>query len=526
MYATIEPRLIALLNDGPPSEPFVPYARLDLPPLDNNILKSSGRPPPLEPSADERSVELSTLSTHQNVPYDRNAAEISTARVLEGKRTLQTSSITGRALGGTSPQSLRKILEDVPDAHHSQSSKRRQRAETSKDEYFQLPQPVKKQKAKQVVPPIIIGLFEPPPNQAALFPPIASSSFHDSHGRNSLNIGPPKGPKTQIPPEVPSKNTDKLDNKVDAGLKCVTKTRKKWTEEETAQLLLGVQAYGVGNWTKILQDPQYKFDGRKPVDLKDRFRTCCPVELRGKSKQGSGLPVKIRDQGCITTSKPGGTAENVPIESEGSSGDENPARMPTKGLQKCRAHRKNLEDLAELGIKEPFRQSARRERRPFSEEEDQAILQGFQEYGTAWAKILKDPRFNLKGRRPTDLRDRLRNKYPEKYNPEEETEHGVKEAASSANQTGNVSSASQMLPAASIPHEPPMTPKGLVQPSTSSNIFRDSFLELLEPPPVTDVPDALSFDWGFNMAPFPNAMGDMDLSRILLDDTWISKKFG
>ena len=169
MYATIEPRLIALLNDGPPSEPFVPYTRLDLPPLDNNILKSSGRPPPLEPDTNSRSVKRSALGAHQNVPYDRDTGKGSTGRVLDGNIAPQASSITGRALGDTSPQSLRKILEDVPDAPQSQSSKRKQRTDNSKDEYFQLPQPVKKQKAKQVVPPIIIGLFEPPPIRLLYF---------------------------------------------------------------------------------------------------------------------------------------------------------------------------------------------------------------------------------------------------------------------------------------------------------------------------------------------------------------------
>jgi hypothetical protein len=308
---------------------------------------------------------------------------------------------------------------------------------------------------------------------------------------------------------------------MDAGIKYVTRTRKKWTEEETSQLLLGVQAHGVGNWTKILQDPQYRFDGRKPVDLKDRFRTCCPAELRGKAKSVSATVGKVGHTPTLSVA-----AEDGLIESESSSADEKHGPAPNKGPQKCRSHRKNLDDLAELGIKEPFKKSGRRERKPFSNEEDQAILQGFQEYGTAWAQILKDPRFSLKGRRPRDLRDRLRNKYPEKYNQEEEVEQSVKEAANSIKQNSHAPLSSQTLPEFSVPQETFTAPKSSAQISFSSAVIKDNFLELLEPPPVTDVPDALSFDWGFNMAPFPNAMGDMDLSRILLDDTWLPKKFG
>ena len=56
MYATIEPRLIALLNNDVPSEPYSTSPSLELPPLhDPNILKASGRPLLLEPDASKRS---------------------------------------------------------------------------------------------------------------------------------------------------------------------------------------------------------------------------------------------------------------------------------------------------------------------------------------------------------------------------------------------------------------------------------------------------------------------------------------
>ena len=158
----------------------------------------------------------------------------------------------------------------------------------------------KKQKAaKQVVPPIIIGLFEPPP-QAALFPPIASSSFHDSHGRNSLNTVPPKLKelKNSSRLEDPASDLDKKRSASKQKPKRDVKARKKWTEDETKNLLLGVHKHGVGRWTDILEDSSFSFNGRSGVDLKDRFRTCCPDELLRNSHRPKGPP-----SGPITTKK-------------------------------------------------------------------------------------------------------------------------------------------------------------------------------------------------------------------------------
>lgn len=61
---------------------------------------------------------------------------------------------------------------------------------------------------------------------------------------------------------------------------------QKWTQPETDDLLRGVAKHGVGRWADILRDPEYHFVGRTAVDLKDRFRTCCPDKLRPRP-QGS-----------------------------------------------------------------------------------------------------------------------------------------------------------------------------------------------------------------------------------------------
>jgi hypothetical protein len=57
----------------------------------------------------------------------------------------------------------------------------------------------------------------------------------------------------------------------------------------------------------------------------------------------------------------------------------------------------------------------RRPRRNFTDEEDQALLKGFREQGPSWVSICKDEAFKEHGRTPTDLRDRLRTRFPEKY---------------------------------------------------------------------------------------------------------------
>ncbi|KAH8759702.1 hypothetical protein BGZ57DRAFT_770591 [Hyaloscypha finlandica] len=499
MNNTIEPRLIALLNDAP-SELYSISPSLELPPLhDPNILKASGRPLLLEPDASKRngkpSTNLQLAPKHKPLipplDDDETTQKGSEAKQKHGK------SAADRTLGNSSPQSLRKILDNDTNTTVAITSKKRNIVETSKDDFVQLPQPPKKQKAaKQVVPPIIIGLFEPPP-QAALFPPIASSSFHDSHGRNSLNTVLPKVTELKDDSRKDSSNDKKAESSQTKARKKDVRPRKKWTEEETAHLLLGVHTHGVGNWTDILEDSSYSFNGRSAIDLKDRFRTCCPAELRGravdtKSSQGpDGSRLKTKSKSSLMS-------ENILIEddeigSTNASGDANVAKQ-----RKSRAHRKKLEDLAQLGIEGPFQKSRRRERRPFSEEEDRAILEGYEIYGPAWTRIQRDPRLNLQSRQPTDLRDRFRNKHPEKFRNEEKTDSGKPKQE-----------ISKALP---------------LQKHFSMFNFKDTdvtFGDQTGMDSSDSLPYTQSFDWNSGIsAPFSNNIGEMDISRLLLDESW------
>lgn len=72
-------------------------------------------------------------------------------------------------------------------------------------------------------------------------------------------------------------------------------------------------------------------------------------------------------------------------------------------------------DTSRREISTAFPKSHRRARRPFTAAEDEAILRGFEKYGAQWQKIKSDPDLNLDTRARTDLRDRFRNKYPDKF---------------------------------------------------------------------------------------------------------------
>ncbi|EDR22355.1 hypothetical protein EDI_335110 [Entamoeba dispar SAW760] len=48
------------------------------------------------------------------------------------------------------------------------------------------------------------------------------------------------------------------------------KKKRRFSEEETQNLIEGVQQFGIGHWKSILN--AYKFDGRSCVDLKDKWR--------------------------------------------------------------------------------------------------------------------------------------------------------------------------------------------------------------------------------------------------------------
>ncbi|KAH6648720.1 hypothetical protein BKA67DRAFT_371100 [Truncatella angustata] len=520
--ATIEPRLIHLLNEStttpkPHHADLPPIKGLDLPKPTN-----AQHPHPTEYGSSQWSDGQDAGSAGQLPPQSMPPLLTLTEDGLGNTGTWKDPSygVEKHLSHHISSQDLRKILDDTPEIQEDSSVKKRH----PKDDFVQLPQPLKKQKASAEMrfPPMIVGLNQPPPD-AALFPSMASTSF-DSRPRSEppkvLSIGKP--PELQAGLEdqaVPSPPPDAERTPTGRLKRRAAKPRRKWTEEETNHLLLGVSKHGVGRWTDILDDNEFSFNERTAGDLKDRFRTCCPDELRASNRVRTDTQQAKSGLSASTKPKKGLMSENILnepeelAESERALSVHNDSDTANK-QRKSRAHRKKLEDLAELGIKGPFKKSQRRGRRPFTEQDDSEILQGFESYGPQWTRIQRDPRFNLSSRQPTDLRDRLRNKYPEKFAGAEKTQLQVKG-------NGLLEPSIDM----NIGHSLDKSKSALLEPQLLHSSSREDMpkwpmsASLMDAPESSQVTQSLFWNEAAGSAFPPAGMGEMDISRLLLDDT-------
>ncbi|KAK0111277.1 hypothetical protein ONS95_001649 [Cadophora gregata] len=395
---TIEPALLARSFHDDTYDQIIEASALgsgQLPPLREVV----GHDVPSRRNDTSKHNEQSTASSFSSQNNGLSGPTSSQEILHLGSGTQQVHGIssTNRALGDSSPQSLRKILGKDTDTTVGRSSKKRPNAEPAKDDFVQLPQPPKKQKtATQIVPPIISGLHDIPAATVPYkFPRIESGAFHDSNGRNSLNTGLPP---TIIPAPQNDSNVGIVVSTIESQepiaqeakrKRKVNGQRRKWGKEETEWVIQGAHRHGVGSWTDVLNDPEYPFVNRTAGDLKDRFRTVCP----------SGV---LRDLERRSLTPSGPEQEN-----------------PVSKSLKFRGHRKNVVDLNQLGIETPFKKSDRRDRRMFTEEEDREILRAHSIYGTQWARISRDSQFSFQERTSTDLRDRFRNirKSREKASP-------------------------------------------------------------------------------------------------------------
>lgn len=373
-------------------------------------LEYINRPNPVEPS--DLSHGIFDGSTRQ---LDRTTNE-QLHPFLLGDRLRQrndlgpdTTRLARRSPHQTSASSLAAVLndEDSPPRVGDYTPHRRDVDQT----VFTLPKlPAKRHAKRHRVPPVLQGLHQPPPD-AGLLPSISTEEAQVflSTSRSSKPATVPVSTddansaviqqEPMAPADVPQGTSEKRSR------------RNIWTEQETNDLLAGVSRFGIGNWKKILLCSDYQFHKRTAVDLKDRyhksvslffvlglcfhrFRVCRPDAYGGARKTRKAKRVSSEEVATTETPKRAKQAEGNPAEPS--------AETETQSKQAATTE-------------QTLWKAQRRPRRNFTDEEDEALLKGFREQGPSWVSICKNEAFREHGRTPTDLRDRLRTRFPEKY---------------------------------------------------------------------------------------------------------------
>lgn len=443
----MEPRIATLLGDSPLERPAADA--LWLPPPSTVQRRSH----PVEPiTANDRTRSGTTSSSttlpaqnhHQHSPSQQPAPQRQKPSAPIGDVLNTVKPFSGRLsdlLLDPSPQQLPKRKRDDDAAAKPLPT-------APENSLLMLPKPhqqPKKNTKRQRIPPLLQGLHQVPPQaQSRLFPPITSET--DTFGRDmgdTIPLRPAGGSKSakepsneastgSTPMNTPARTPEEAREKEGAKLASgpigdkenrsgtnaapgktkELKKRNKWSDEETKDLLVGVSKFGIGSWKKILQCPDYTFHHRSAVDLKDRFRTCCP---------GEGLkPRKSkRKSNAHEVTSPDATSLPTPTSTSGSddpTAPETPNPTSTSRKNRGDSHRKGPAELREMGIHSAFTRTVhRRERRTFTEQDDENLLKGFNKYGSAWHLIRGDVELGFSARQPTDLRDRFRIRYPERF---------------------------------------------------------------------------------------------------------------
>lgn len=318
----------------------------------------------------------------------------------------------------------------------------------------QLPQQPTKPVERARLPPLLQGLHQPPPLPASgrLFPPItdgasgfeqdirnrftSGNASHDARSKaknnstltrtaetndlNEVDEEHDRDERDELPSAEPAHRLGQektASSAADGGDRTAAvqiskgRKRKKWSDDETKDLLLGVSRFGIGKWKRILQCPDYAFHGRTAVDLKDRFRVCCPDE--GAQKRRPKRQGEAEDE-FITSPTPS-THPKVSTEKAAAESDEVPVRKEVTRADAEDRHRTKHPKLVELGIETPFAKSTRRPRQKFTSRDDENLRKGFEKYGAVWHSMRDDRELEFGTRHPTDLRDRFRIRYSEIY---------------------------------------------------------------------------------------------------------------
>ncbi|KAL8997011.1 MAG: hypothetical protein Q9169_003601 [Polycauliona sp. 2 TL-2023] len=326
---------------------------LRIPPLQDPFpfpTTTDQRPSPLEPNA----------RTNSNI--DKEAAKL-TGR---GKALAEA-----KPIGESENNELRPI--------HSTPRKRQKKYDAKQTpDFVQLPRPqakVKDDNPRPFLPISVLNALHEPPPSAALFPPITPNALQVEHDHR-LSVSSLAEPVAEDNSEEHRRESlaKESTKKARSPKRLYLRKRSKWSEVETRSLIKGVDKYGVGKWTKVLNDPDFYFsEGRNAIDLKDRFRT-----LMG-----------------------------------------NPPAQPLEGVsyQQLLGYVDATSNSKQehSSQKDEPQQSKRKPKHAWSAQEDESLVKGYEKHGFSWKLIAGDSMLALGNRTGTQIRDRFRKRFPELY---------------------------------------------------------------------------------------------------------------
>jgi hypothetical protein len=301
-------------------------SELHIAPLRNPMpIRSTAGPSPLEPKASgdlestSSKVKLDSQQTpsskRKRVPsitpatviLARDARKPITAisELLESTTTTTNENTLVQLPSFVSLSAVEKTSISPPSTSQNQRATKRLHLEAdvgSSDDYIHLPRPQQQNqgpRAPPLLPTIVNGIHEPPPN-AALLPPMETNTqarMDQRHNAGTTGGAAIRGRADARPPEKmlnsPAIEVMEMDSEPEhvgdlqaveekvVDLSLMTEPEKqqkqrkvprKWSDDETRDLLLGVEKHGSGKWKLILEDATYSFKDRTTVDLKDRYR--------------------------------------------------------------------------------------------------------------------------------------------------------------------------------------------------------------------------------------------------------------
>ena len=237
-----------------------------------------------------------------------------------------------------------------------------------------------------------------------------------------------------------------------------TNNREKlvWSDEETADLIKGVNLVGYGRWRLVLNHPDLKFlQERTSVDLKDRsallqsslplcttnanfsYRTCLNNGWATNTTRMPKPPRVKRQKSDTSLDLSLPYRSNTPLKTEANDDAAGLNGSAQDGITNPTPHRHSpsmyspSRMMSDNESKSSIQLPHRKQKQPWTHEEDSLLWTGYKKHGFKWLAIAKDDSLGLSHRRCTAIRDRFRLMLPSLYMDNVKIEKSAEEGGKS-----------------------------------------------------------------------------------------------